>query len=353
MTSTLIIRDATLAILGPPEPQADPAERLRRRVAEVASFEAPFLADCLDVLSLSARGGSGDPEALEALLIVALASPEQAAEKKLSSIAVARRLAAGLEKQGHSERALSILQLMVEVHPGHKALERDLAGLMRRQGMVQELVDRYIERSQQLLKQGRTAEAIAWMREVLTLDRSRRDVARTIRDLRYQEIDKVNVRRSRRRVTLVTLVGSILVSAGLLRETRLAEEYRTLPEAQDNDPLGTKQRLDAIESFVEAHPVWHGSLRALAERTALRLEVDRREDAYRLVAERREAELARRKEEADLARQRGAVLAQDGHYSAALEELRRSLELATPQWEERERVQRDIDALSAYLEDQR
>jgi tetratricopeptide (TPR) repeat protein len=352
MTSTLIIRDAALAIHGSPELRADPAQHLRSRIAEVQAFQEQFLGECLDVLG-GVAVESADGEILEAVLIASIARPELANPRGLTAIPVGRHLAAYHEKAGNSDRAMATLELLVEVFPGHKALERDLAGLMRRQGMVTELVERYLQRSKQLLKQRRTSEAIGWMREALKLDRSRKDVARTIRDLRYKEIDKVAVKRSRRRVAIVTLTVSLLLATAVLREVRLAEEFRTLPEASAGDVVGMRERLAALETFMSRHPIWHGSLDVITERTALRLETERIVESQELAAARREQDEDRRLEDAQLAYKRGTLLAHDGHYAAALEELRHSLELAPPQWEEREDVQRDIDAISAYLEEQK
>ncbi len=351
MTSTLIIRDATLAINGASVDRSDPRAHLRARVEEVRGFQDDFLADSLEVLMPSAQGEGADMEALEALLIVGAARPELASARGVSTISAGRQLAHRLEKEDQGEKALAALELLVELFPGHKALERDLAGFMRRAGLVSDLVERYLQRSQQLLRQGRTAEAIAWMREVLLLDRSRKDVARTIRDLRFQEIDRVEARRSRRRVAVIALVGSLAISVGLLRETRLAEEFRALPGAEAGDSAGMRERLAALEAFVERHPIWHGAFRALSERTELRLACDRALEAERLAQERRAAELARRADEAELARERGTLLARDGQYAIALDELRHALELSRPDWEHRERVQEDIAAISAYLED--
>ena len=117
--------------------------------------------------------------------------------------------------------------------------------------------------------------------------------------------------------------------------------------------VGLHERLDAIEGFVAAHPVWHGSLDAISERTALRLQVDQLESTRRLAEERRQAELVRRLEEADLARKRGAILVRDGEYASALEELQGSLKTAPADWTERGQVERDIEAISAYLEGRR
>ena len=351
MTSTLIIRDAALAIHGAPELRADPAQHLRSRIAEVQSFQDQFLGECLDVLG-GVAVDSADGEVLEAVLIASIARPELANPRGLAAIPVGRHLAAYHEKAGASAKAMATLELLVEVFPGHKALERDLAGLMRRQGMVAELVERYLQRAKQLLKQRRTSEAISWMREALVLDRSRKDVARTIRDLRYRELDRVVVRRSRKRVAIVTMTGSILIATAGLRETRLAEEFRALPAASPGDVVGMQERLAALDAFMSRHPIWHGSLDVINERSALRMETDRIQEAQELATARRAEEEARRMEEADLAYKYGKQLAHDGAYAAALEELRRSLELALPQWEERDDVQRDIDAISAYLEEQ-
>ena len=353
MSTTLIIRDATLAINGSPEARGGPAEHLPSRIREVASFDEDFLGDCLDVLVPSVENNESDLEVLEAVVVIGLARPELARSRGLSPIAAGRRLAGLREKSGQGECALALLELLVKHHSGHKALERDLAGLMRRQGMVGELVERYLERSRGLLQDGRTSEAIAWLREVLLLDRSRKDVARTIRDLRFQEIDKAKGRRSVRRVAAITLVGSVLVFTGLLREKRLAEEYRAVPSAKGGDLVGMKERLARLESFVDRHPIWHGSLGAIEARTEARLAVDRAEETQRKQEERKKAERLRTLEDADLARKRGVMLAESGDYSAALEELRRSLRLADTEWKERERVQRDVDAISSYLEEQR
>lgn len=351
MSTTLIVRDATLAINGAPETRGEPAEHLRARVQDVGCFEPDYVRDCLEALLPSVSGKVADRDALEAVMLIALAHPEAARERGFTAIAAGRSLAVGLEKQGEGDYAMAVLRLLADHHPANKSLERDIAGLMRRQGMVGDLVDRYLERAQQLLDQGRTPEAIAWMREVLQIDRSRRDVARTIRDLRYNEIDRAEGRRSRRKLVTVTLVLSVLVSTVALRETMLAEEYRALPSVKGEDLAGMRERLALLEQFVDEHPIWHGGLQAVRERTDLRIAVGRLEAAERQARERERIELARRSEEADLERQRGITLAQDGDFEGALEALRRSLELSTPDWEQRERVERDIDAIAAYLEE--
>src|ERR1051326_628003 len=132
MTTTLIVRDASLAINGAPEKRGEPREHLRLRIADVAHMEARTAEECVEVLSSVSNGEGADPDVLEALVIVGLAQ------------------------------------------------------LMRRQGMVQDLVNRYFERARKLMREGRNNEAAGWLREVLQLDPSRKDAARLIRDLRFK-----------------------------------------------------------------------------------------------------------------------------------------------------------------------
>src|SRR6185436_5780591 len=70
MTTTLIVRDATLAINGAPEKRREPREHLRLRVAEVAHMEERTAEECVEVLTAVAGGDGAEAEVLEALVIV-------------------------------------------------------------------------------------------------------------------------------------------------------------------------------------------------------------------------------------------------------------------------------------------
>ena len=72
MTSTLIVRDATLAINGDSFRANDPAEHLRTRVAAVAELDREFLEQCVQVLSASDGGEETSVDVLEALFVLGI-----------------------------------------------------------------------------------------------------------------------------------------------------------------------------------------------------------------------------------------------------------------------------------------
>jgi tetratricopeptide (TPR) repeat protein len=349
MTGTLIVRDATLAINGAPETRGEPKEFLQDRVQETAKLDAKTIEDCAEVLIASASGEDPDPEVLEALTILGLAQPHIASQLGVNALAHGRRLAARLERDGVVEHAVAVLQFLVDTNPGHRALERDLAAMMRRTGMANDLIDRYIARAQALLKEGRTQEAIAWYREVLLLDRSRKDVARTIRDLRFQEVDDQGLRKRRRRIIAVVLLVSTILTAVGLHEKMVRDEFHNLAGYQPGDVGSMQDRLDTLEAFVDEHPVWHGALGVLSERSRLRVELQRLRDEIASRKEKESATLARMQDAAELARRRARIHAENNDFPSALRELANALELAPPDWSEREQVERDVAAIREYL----
>lgn len=350
MPNTLIVRDATLAVNGTPDTRGGPKRHLLNRVAEVGAFDQQTAMECFEVLQASAVGEEADPEVLQALTILGAAQPALASQLGVSPISTGRRLAARLERLGNADHAIAVLEFLVERHPGHRSLERDMAGLMRRHGMVQDLIERYLERARRLLKDGNSVEAIEWLREVLLLDRGRKDVARTIRDLRYQEVDSERGKKKRWRLGLVVVLSIAGLIAGGIHEYIVRDRFYSIPVAEEGNLKSMKARLGTLETFVEEHPVWHGSLGVLRERTQLRIEVERLEVVENAEREKRIQSIQHLAEEADLSRSRGMELADKGDLRGALAQFQRALEFAAPDWEERERVERDVAAITEYLE---
>ena len=352
MSNTLIVRDATLAINGASESRIDPHGHLMHRIEEVARMDPASVEACVEVLhSVMGAGDEVNADVLEALTILALAQPEFADRMGMSAISSGRRLAVRKEQGGEAEFAMTVLEVLLDTFPGEPALERDYAALMRRQGMVHDLVQRYLDRADKLLREGKDSEALGWLREALLLDKSRKDVARRIRDLRLQR------GRSRSRPRLGPFAATLLLVLGLTgvvyRERQLRSEYQQLPQGQNGDLDALTVRLDALERFVEDHPIWHGSLAAVSERSDLRVEIERLEVA---AARRRRIEEERRSnrlEEAALARGRALMRLDSGNLDGALEDFRRALEIAPGDWDMRERTERDIEALIEFRSEKR
>ncbi len=315
-------------------------------------MDAASVAACVDVLesvSGSSTSDEADPEVLLALMVLGLAHPAQVENQGVSAVACGRRVASRHEQAGNPDAALAVIEILRETHPEHPALERDYEAILRRLGMVQDLADRYLTRAHQLIKQGKKDEAAGWLREVMLLDRSRKDVARLIRDLR---LEKENVHGTRPRVSklvLLALAVPVALAAAVMREQRLVHEFDALPHATTGDLPSMRSRLDALELFVADTPVWHGAFQALSERTKLRVDVNELETAAQLERERQEAAQREVYERADVLRRRARMNAEVGDFASALSDYRASLQDAPPEWEHRERVERDIEAISKLL----
>jgi tetratricopeptide (TPR) repeat protein len=351
MTTTLIVRDAMLAINGAPEKRGEEREHLHLRIAEVAHMDARTAEECVEVLNSVANGEGADPDVLEALVIVALAHPALARRLKLPTVATSRRLAALLERSAAIDRTLAVFEVLQKHFPGNESLERDLSQLMCRQGMVQDLVMRYFERAKKLMREGRHNEAAGWLREVLQLDPGRKDAARMMRDLRFKRAKGSKRRVGSLRFLFVVALLSLGASYGLLREFRLREEFRAVPQAAAGNVPALKRRLADLEQFIASHPLWHGALSVLNERTALRVQLavlEAKSEEEREAAERAARE---RLESADLCRARGLACIQSGDVPGALEAFRQALEYGGSDWPHYERVSRDVSDLEASATD--
>jgi len=352
MSTTLIVRDATLVINGAPEKRGEPGEHLARRLAAVAEMDPSMVEECAEVLLGASTGDQPDPEVLEAMIVIALALPTLAARFGLTPTTTGRRLAARLERLGQTERALALLEVLVQCLPGEKELERDLGALMRRQGMVRDLADRYLERAQSLIREGRTQEGVGWLREILQLDRGRRDVARMIRDLRFQEVSAAKNRQIRWKVVITTLLFSLGVSFVALRETRVLDKYRSLPPAVDENLGALRRRLTSVEGFMEEHPAWHRTFHLVKERSELRIAIEKLEEERRIAAERHDAAQRESIMSAEAARHRAMEKIAIDDLQGALEEFQRALEAGGPTWPGYEQVQRDAASVMDFIRKQ-
>jgi tetratricopeptide (TPR) repeat protein len=348
--TTLIVRDATLAVNGAPETRGDAGEHLLERIAEVEKMDSATADACIEVLAAAADGKDDvDVEVLLALTILGFGQPDSAARQGVTPLGYGRRLAACKEREGDPDSALALIEKLRELSPAHGALERDYESTLRRMGMVHDLAQRYFRRAQFLLQEGKKEEAVGWLREVLLLDKSRKDVARMIRDLRLEK-DQVGKRPLTVSPGLVlVLLVPLALTALVMREKSLRERYLELPPAAQGDLTSMRERLGAVETFLSDHRVWHGSLMVLSERSDLRIEIDKLE----LNEERRrEADLRSeidRRETVELLRERGRMAVNRGDYESALADFQEALELAPPDWEHRERVSRDVAAIIDYL----
>lgn len=306
-----------------------------------------------------------DPRRLEALLILGLAHPTILDRHRISLEKEGERLAAMLNAQGQHDRARTLLDVIANASAIEPAPEAPLlaAGAESAPAPAESAaaaaapLERDHARIEMLLRQaddaaerGRTARAIHLLQEVVSLDRHRRDVARMIRDLRWQEQERRARSIRRLKVAGFALVLAACVAGLVWRENDVRRRFAAIPAAVSGDLPAMRIRLENIDGLIAEERLWLGMASALTERTELQREVSDLE--MRAAAKKSEVVQAKSRstEAADAARSRGMLLAQQGRFEDALVDLRRALELGGAEWPQRTDVEKNAAAIAEWIE---
>ena len=352
LDSQLIVEDVVFALTGTDEAILD-GERLRSQMEQAAEEFDQRTANAFGKALLdSLCEDPGNVRLLEALMILGLAHPDVLKEHRISLAVEGRRLAVLLERSGDPERARSILELLAGNLPAEKTIDQELAGVLRRSGKTEELVERYLSRAQGCVRDGNLSEAIPWLQEILLLDRTRRDVARMIRDLRYQEAERSNRSRRRWRMLLVLLLISSAVSGLVAREISIHDDYGRLPAADGGDLTSLHQRRAGLQRLLDTNYLWVGAISAMEERDRLDGHIASFERELAAQARREAEKTAQLQEQVEAARIRGLMFSERGDFDRALEYFRQALERSDPDWEHRAQLEIDIAAIEAWKESQ-
>ncbi|MCP3919835.1 MAG: hypothetical protein GY711_30235 [bacterium] len=346
----LIVEDVVSTLTGG-EALPQNVEDLRAQMERAAAEFDRRTADAFGRALLdSLTDDPGNLRQLEALLILGLAHPDVLGRHRISIAVEGRRLAVLLERSGEIDRARSVLELLANHLPEERSIDHELAGILRRSGKTDELVERYLARAHQAVEAGKVSEAIPWLQEILLLDRTRRDVARMIRDLRYEEADR-EARTSRRNKILISLVLVSAVSTAVIgREVKLHKDYQKIGQVDPRRDETVVARKAAIEAFIEKNRFWAGLFDATKERDALSEQIGRNEREAASAEKRVVVQHERVTEMADAARVQALIYSERGDFHRALAEFQKSLSLAPEGWEHSERVRADIAALEDWKE---
>lgn len=325
---------------------ANPRVEIRVLVERTASEVDAETADAYcKALFAHLSENSDDAYALEALLVLGLSHPNLLEHHRISMPQEGRRLAVLLEKRGEATRAQTLLELLVARHPGDSTLDHELVGVMKRSGNLDRLVERHLSRAEEAMREGNRREALRWLREVLALDATRRDVARMIRDLRFEEDQIRGAVRRRVKIAAAVLVA-VAIGWGLVwRETSVDEAYAAIPGASMDNVEDMQRRLTAVDAHIESNPMWLGMWSAGRERSRLRNEIERFKAAQAAADRLASAERTRQETLAEAERTRARLYAEQYEFARALDHFKNSMEHAPPEWVHRAQVQRDIDAI--------
>ncbi len=297
----------------------------------------------------------GNVRQLEALMILGLAHPDVLRSRGISLSMEGRRLAILLDQRGEGDRARCLLDLIASKVPEEPRLdpappEESERSEVHGSESTEVVVEHYLKKARACVKSRRFGEAITWLQEVLLVDRSRRDVARMIRDLRYQEsASRFKKKRVVRKAFLVLMLAGC-VAWVVHRERGIRDIVRALPpgggiEASDAQ---LESRLAGLEGVIDQYHVWVGLLDAKHEVKSRHAEIERRREKVAEAERLREAAEARKLDLAEAARLRGLMRVELGEFDLALADFAESLSLAGEGWEHRTRVQADVAALEAW-----
>lgn len=346
----VLVDEVVNALTSPPTDPDSPAPTLKEQLQMAAEeYDRRTAATIARALVDSLCEDPGEVRRLEALLILGLAHPTILDQYQVSLAAEGRRLCVLLENQGELDRARGLLELLVNELPTDRQLQQDLASMMRRTGEVDELVDRCLAHAEEHVQGGRIAEAIAWLQEVLLHDQSRRDVARMIRDLRYQELSNQKVSRRRNRIILLIVVITTTLTALGLRESKIREEYAALPPASNGDNAALDSRIEGIDNLIASNRFWLGMFSVVDERSDLRKKKDRL-GAKQAAAKRAEVELQYQREaQAESLRLRAIDSVTLGDLEGAHGLFAQSLKCAAEDWDRRPRIEANIAAIEKLI----
>ena len=291
----------------------------------------------------------GDVRRLEALLILGLAHPSILAKYHVSLAAEGRRLCVLLETQGEVDRARGLLEMLAARLPEERELQQDLASMMRRSGDVEELVERCLTRADEAVQKGRPMDAIPWLQEVLLHDQTRRDVARMIRDLRYEEMDQLAKRRRRNRLVLLLVVISTSMSVLFLRENRIRQDYASLPPLASQDQQAIDARIAGIDGLLADNRFWFGMFGVVGERSKLQEQQDKLGAKRAEQARKLRAATEERAGRAEALRLEAIEKVMAAEHQNAKELFQAALKLGAPDWQRRERIEANIIAIDELL----
>jgi tetratricopeptide (TPR) repeat protein len=302
---------------------------------------------CLELLPYL-TANPDDALALESLLVLGLAHPDVHSRHRISMPQEGRRFAILLERAGNPQRAEDMLRLLLDMFPTSETLKSELEALERRDGSMGRRVERHLRSAEEALREGRRGEAQRWLREVLALEPRRRDVARMIRDLRFE--DELAREGWKRRVRLAALacVAVVALSVALWRERSIDAEYAALPSAAADDLLATRERLAGLDVLIDGNMFWLGMWGAARERSLLRVQEERLELREVAEAQRRSETRSRAALLADAERSQAFVAADRMDFDVALARFKGALEVAPEGWEHRDSTQREVALLEQW-----
>lgn len=343
----VIVEDVVVSLTGEvgdgPGERSALRDRMQRATEEfdVRTAEA-FARALLDSLTQNPT----DLRQLEALVILGISHPEVLETHRISLEKESDRLVFLLERAGETERAATLREMLDDRLTVEEVAASPAASSAPE--ARSELVERYLRQADEATLAGRRREAIACLQEVLALDPGRREVARMLRDLRSRK--SVRAWKFLHALKLLAIVGLLgaLAWGVWQREEHVRSKYSMLAYSNDEDAASLNARLAAIDDLIREEYVWFGMGHALLEKRRIEAQLRRLGDRASSTRHEVTVHSEERLQNAEAARLRGLMYAQQGKFEQASADLKLALEFAPKGWEHAHRVAADLAAIEAF-----
>ena len=245
------------------------------------------------------------------------------------ALAEGKELVELLVEFGDLQRVRAMLERLLQVEPNDPDLKKTLVNVHLKAGDQKRVVELYESIADDLVRQQKPLEAVAYLQKILLIDRGRNDISERVR--RLYEFDE----RSRRRGRALSILGVVfclllvLGSAFWFYNERAEEDFAAIDAAElvaREDFAGAAALYDA---FVASHPLTTAVSKArgeLQQIEAARQRFEARRASERAIRE-RELKLLRDEYKEQWARHKDLFFG--GEPEQALEVLTRVRELVT------------------------
>ena len=257
---------------------------------------------------------------------------------------------------GDIQRVRGLLERLLVVEPNDPDLKKALVNVHVKAGDQKRIAELYESIADDLVRQQKPLEAVAYLQKILLIDRNRADISERVRKL--YEFDERSRRRGRALSFLAVAFCLLLVlgSAYWFYNERAEEEFVRLDvkELVAREDFAGAQAI--FDEFVASHPLTTAVAKARAELQVIesaRQQFEARRDSERAT---REREQKRLRDEYIKEHARHRTLFSEGNAEASLQALTRVRELVgqagTPQdvaWALEQQIERNWARLRDFL----
>ncbi len=267
-----------------------------------------------------------DLQARERLIELTL-GPGRATVSGFDALAEGKELVELLMEFGDMQRVRAMLERLLLVEPNDPDLKKALVNVHLKAGDQKRVADLYESIANDLVRQQKPLEAVAYLQKILLIDRSRADISERVRKL--YEFDERTRRRGKLLGALaVAFVLLVALGAGYWYYNERAEEDFAAIDVAELFARGDfAGAYAAYDSFVQTHPLTTAVTKANAEMQ--KIEAARQQFEARRESERagRDRELKRVRDEYKLEWVRHREQFLGGHPEQSMQTLTRAREL--------------------------